>query len=191
MTPSIELGRRGRGLRRLLAVGVCIVCTQVFAEKDDVVFEWLDAREGAFALRGTIAVGAQPEAIWGVLTDYGRFPEIYPDVARVHVKDSNPRGATVVIHVKNFWTEYSYETRRDYVEPGSRISWRQIKGPYRDLSGEWTIRAGPESGRHRIICTTIVELESPVEAFVARQLAEGRMRKTLLRMRERLESAGR
>lgn len=188
MTPPP--GPAWRGVARLLIVGVCVACKQAPAEEGGVLIEWLDVTEGAYGLRGTVTVRARPEAIWGVLIDYGRFPEIYPDVARTEVKESGPGGATVVMHVENFWTQYAYETRRDYVDPGRRITWRQVKGPYRSLSGEWAIRDGPGAGEQRIVCTTVVELDSPVRAVVARQFAAGRMRSTLLRLRDRLEASG-
>lgn len=92
MTPPPGPG--WRGVARLLIVGVCVACKQASAEEGGVSIEWLEVAEGAYGLRGTVTVRARPEAIWGVLTDYGRFPEIYPDVARAEVKESGPGART-------------------------------------------------------------------------------------------------
>lgn len=191
VTLVLTPGRCGGAFRPILALSVALLFSHVAAEESDPQIEWIATKAGAYGLRGTIAVEARREAIWAMLIDYERFPEIYQDVSRVDVRDAGAGGATVVIHVENFWTSYEYVSRRDYVEPGRRIAWRQIEGPYRSLSGEWVIRDGPDERRHFVVCTTMVELESPVKAFVARQFAAARMRDTLLHLRWMLDAAGR
>src|SRR5688500_16198703 len=61
----------------------------------EVLVETIEHDAGLPGLRAFFAVPASRERIWAVLIDYQNFPDIFPDIDKVHVLEHDAQGAKV------------------------------------------------------------------------------------------------
>lgn len=180
----------------LLLFGL-ISCTGIAQDLDDsqrarlqggdILIESVTNEEGVHGLRAAFLIKARPEAVWGLLTDYERYRDIFANVEEVAVLEESPQGARLRLRVRVAWMDFEYTLERLYEQPGRRLTYRRTEGDLRSLSGEWLIRPEPDDQHQLVICKTFVDVGFPVPGAWVRSRAASDLRDTARRMRQQLE----
>jgi ribosome-associated toxin RatA of RatAB toxin-antitoxin module len=134
----------------------------------------------------TIDVAVPPEAFFGMLQDYARYPEFLPDVKSVRV---GPRaGDSVEVTYRLDAKVKTIEFTLLHVEkPPLRVDWKLLRGDLiRRDEGTWTLERTPQGGTR---ATYAIEMSfaAPFGAALERALAEQGLPGLLLRFKQRAE----
>ena len=154
---------------------------------DAVVIEKVTGPDGIAGLRASIAIDAPREAIWKVLVDYDRMRDLYPNVTQLTVLGTTPAGALVRYRIRTMLMNFEYTLQRNYEVVGERLTWYKTAGDFRQVRGQWLIHDTAVPGRKQLICETFVDIGFAVPTVLVRDGAIREMRRTMVRIRERLE----
>jgi len=126
-----------------------------------------------------------PEAFFGMLQDYARYPEFLPDVKSVRV---GPRaGDAVEVTYRLDAKVKTIEFTLLHVEkPPLRVDWKLLRGELiRRDEGTWTLERTPQGTR----ATYAIEMSfaAPFGGALERALAEQGLPGLLLRFKQRAE----
>lgn len=134
-------------------------------------------------------IDAPLEVIWGVLTDFERYPEWARDLKEASVleRDEEGRATAVRFRAAAMGRSTSYVLRYDWRDAPGRLPWELVEGDImRVLDGAYEFRE--HDGSTDITYHLRVELAVPLPAFVKRR-AEARIVGTALReLRDHVES---
>jgi len=145
--------------------------------------------KGVKGLRATFQLNASREAIWDLLTDYGRFTETFTGIRSLDVISEDDQGARVRFKIKVAFLSFDYTLQRDYVRPYELITWHRTGGDFRHLSGSWGIIPGPAEGTQEVIYESFVDVGFLIPTALVRDGAARELEKTVTRMRARLEGS--
>jgi hypothetical protein len=126
----------------------------------EVLVEAIEHDAGFPGVRASFVVPASRERIWDVLLDYQRFPDMFPDIDKLHVLEHNAQGATVAFWVDVMLRKYHYVLYRHYEKPGWRLTWRRLSGDLQRLEGSWEVRETPQPGVHLLVYESYVQVGS-------------------------------
>jgi uncharacterized membrane protein len=125
-------------------------------------------------------IEAPVEEIWGVLTDFDRYPSWARDLKDVSVLQHDEQGRAVLVRFRAaaMGRSTSYTLRYDWSAAPDRLSWSLVTGDImRALDGTYELR--PSNGGADVAYHLSVELVIPLPAFVKRR-AEARIVNTAL-----------
>jgi uncharacterized membrane protein len=138
-----------------------------------------------------MVIGASPQRIWDVLTDFDDYPTWAHDLksATVVDRDNEGRPRDVAFRAAAMGRSTSYTLRYDYGQAPDVLAWRLVQGDItRKLDGSYELRAvdgDPDSTE--VTYHLEVDLMVPLPGFVKRR-AEARIVHTALRqLRDHLE----
>jgi hypothetical protein len=140
----------------------------------EVLVEAIEHEAGFPGLRACFVVPATRERIWAALLDYQHFPEIFPDIDKIHVLDHDAQGATVEFWVDAVLRKYHYVLYRHYEKPGWRLTWRRLSGDLQRIEGSWEVRETPWRGVHLLVYESYVQVGGVIPTSLVRW---GAMRK--------------
>ncbi|HEX6237159.1 MAG TPA: SRPBCC family protein [Acidimicrobiales bacterium] len=139
-----------------------------------------------------MVIGASPQRIWDVLTDFDQYPAWADDLKSVTVveRDTEGRPRDVAYRAAAMGRSTSYTLRYDYSKAPEVLAWRLVEGDItRKLDGSYELHAiEGDPDRTEVVYHLEVDLMVPLPGFVKRR-AEGRIVNTALRqLRAHLES---
>ncbi len=122
-------------------------------------------------IRAMFTVAATREELWGMLTDYDNFRNIYGgfDSLRVLSEDSN--GAEVEFYQSVLFWQIRYVLYRQYVQKGHRLTWERVSGDLKEVRGSWEILDSPEPGILLVTYTSYFRYGGIVPPRVSRNWA--------------------
>ncbi|MFP3902006.1 MAG: SRPBCC family protein [Acidimicrobiia bacterium] len=138
-----------------------------------------------------MVIGASPQRIWDVLTDFDQYPAWADDLKSVTVveRDAEGRPRDVAYRAAAMGRSTSYTLRYDYSKAPEVLAWRLVEGDItRKLDGSYELHAiEGDPDRTEVVYHLEVDLMVPLPGFVKRR-AEGRIVNTALRqLRSHLE----
>jgi uncharacterized protein YndB with AHSA1/START domain len=119
-----------------------------------------------------IVVGAPPERVWAVATDYERYPEWAKDVkhAAVLERDADGRGNRVEYRVAGLGRSIRYVLAYDYAEAPAAFSWELVEGDVlRQLDGRYGFEA--DGSATRVTYDLLVDVAIPLPGMIKRRAA--------------------
>jgi len=170
----------------LLLVTVLAAGSEAAAEKP-INIEDITNEQGVKGLRATYQLAASREAIWELLTDYDRFRETFTKIHSLEVINEDDQGAEVRFKIKVLFLSFDYTLQRDYVRPYELLTWHRTGGDFRQISGSWSILAGPGEGIHTVVFESFVDVGYLIPTALVRNRAARELENTVTQIRARLE----
>lgn len=136
-------------------------------------------------------IGASPDQVWKVLTDFDAYPTWAHDLksAEVIERDDQGRAREVAFRAAAMGRSTSYALRYDYGGAPEVLAWELVEGDLtRKLDGSYELLpVGDDPERTEVVYHLEVDLLVPLPGFVKRR-AEGRIMSAALRhLRDHLE----
>ena len=171
----------------LLLLGAALAPGNVVAVEKSISIEDVTNEQGVKGLRATYQLAASREAIWDLLTDYDRFRETFTKIHSLEVINEDDQGARVRFKIKVMFLSFDYTLQRDYVRPYELLTWHRTGGDFRQISGSWSILAGPDEGVHTVIFESFVDVGYLIPTALVRNRAARELENTVILIRTRLE----
>jgi len=138
------------------------------------------------ATHQTIDINAPIDVVYGVITDYAKYPEFVKEVSSVKILKDHADGKTVE-QTANIIKSLSY-TIRLVEKPNTEVSWTLVTGQFlKKNSGRWVLSALPGGGTR-----AEYSLEIGVSRLVPKKIVDGftgaSLRPTLEAFKKRAES---
>jgi ribosome-associated toxin RatA of RatAB toxin-antitoxin module len=135
----------------------------------------------------SIVISAAMEKIFGIITDYERYPEFLPEVKRI--RTANRRGNEVdVLYEADIVKTIKYTLRLKEEKP-NKVSWSFIEGEFmKDNKGGWLLE---DAGNGQIKATYNIDvaLGALVPKTLVTALIDTQLPKMLEAFKKRAESA--
>ena len=134
----------------------------------------------------SIVIDAPMEKVFGVISDYQRYPEFLSEVKQVRTSDR--RGAEVSVHYQVDVVKTIRYTLRMKEERPSRISWSFVEGELmRDNRGSWVLEPAGE-GKTRATYHIEMALGPLVPKAIVNALVDTSLPRMLEAFKKRAES---
>ncbi|MBA4026602.1 MAG: hypothetical protein C0473_00020 [Cyanobacteria bacterium DS3.002] len=114
-------------------------------------------------------IKAPKEYVWNALTDFGRYPRIFPKVKSCQVLKREGQLVYIESYLKPqlFVNEQCQHTINDLQNKPDRLRWKMVDGTFKAVEGEWQLKS-VNSGRH---CQVIYTLEVDPGPAIPRPIA--------------------
>ena len=128
-----------------------------------------DETVNAAHVRASIDIAAPPAAVWGVITDCARQPQIVPNLESCRIVKHDPAGRwDIREHIIN-WAALLPKLRtvvRTSYEIGHRMLFKRVDGDMRISEGEWRIEPTENAKASRLYYNALVAPNFPVPKFL-------------------------
>ena len=98
--------------------------------------------------------------MYALVEDVDAYPLFLPWCSRTEVVSRSTGSAVATIHVDFRGVQQAFTTA-NRMQPGERIEMALVRGPFKDLAGEWRFRALSEAGC-RVELALAYQLASPL-----------------------------
>ena len=139
----------------------------------------------------TATVNVPPEVLFGVITDYEKYPKFLPETVDVEIasrgkrKKDGTRTVDVDFQIK---VVKRFEYTLCMIEsPSDSVSWEQVTGPFKRNTGSWTLEAKGKNKTEATYAVT-VEVGFLVPRSIINMLVGKSLPDTVRRFKERAES---
>lgn len=132
---------RSRCVLALLVVAIS-VSTAMGAEPSISVTPIRTDKGDVMHVRASIRISAPPVAVWAVLSDCGRAPQLIPHLESCRIVERDPRGRwDVREHVINapFLPKMRTLVRNEFT-PAQRLGFSLVSGDMKASDGAWTLK---------------------------------------------------
>jgi ribosome-associated toxin RatA of RatAB toxin-antitoxin module len=156
-----------------------------------VVLDVLPPGAGQASQGGTVIarVNASPEAVWGVLVDYGRHTGLYPRVVTSQVLESDHAHVLVRYVVRVGMISFGFHVNNYPDVTRGRLTWALAKGrsngPFRDSWGYWQV--APAHGASGTTVTYAMAARTMLPAFLTNGVERDGLVEAVKAVRERAE----
>jgi len=181
------------GLSRPLIVAAAIVAasTHCAVAGQPSVHVDTDEKVNAAHVRASIDIAAPPAAVWGVITDCARQPQIVPNLESCRIVKHDPAGRwDIREHIIN-WAALMPKLRtvvRTSYDGIHRMLFKRVDGDMRISEGEWRIEPTANARASRLYYTALVAPKMPVPQFMIEHTVQNEL-PNLLRAIERASVA--
>ncbi|MCC6278449.1 MAG: SRPBCC family protein [Oligoflexia bacterium] len=128
---------------------------------------------------------APAKAVFKVVSDYSRYPEILPEVKRISIIDSGPDKKLVEYELQVIKT-FRYQLMT-YEKPYSEISWKLHSGDlFKENWGKWTFRDLPD-GKCQVDYNINIKLTLFVPGMIEKKLVEVNLPTMMRAFKEQVE----
>jgi len=128
-----------------------------------------DEKAHAAHVRASIDIAAPPAAVWGVITDCARQPQIVPNLESCRIVKHDPGGRwDIREHIIN-WAALLPKLRtvvRTSYDAGRRMLFKRVDGDMRISEGEWRVEPMANARASRLYYTALVAPKMPVPQFM-------------------------
>jgi carbon monoxide dehydrogenase subunit G len=137
---------------------------------------------------GSTTIGAGPEEVMEVITDFDAYPE-WAGVKSAEVKkrDSKGRPSEVAMHVSQAGFEARYTLAYKYAARNGGLSWttKAASGVVKDVQGEYVLE--PDGDATRVTYRLTLELGISLPGFLRRQAEKQVVNTALGGLKKRVE----
>jgi coenzyme Q-binding protein COQ10 len=135
----------------------------------------------------SIVINAPIEKVFGIISDYERYPEFLKEVKRI--KTSNRKGNEVDVHYEAEIVKVIKYTLHLKEEKPTKVSWTFIEGEFmKDNKGGWTLEATPD-GKTKATYNIEVTVGMLVPKTIVNALVDTQLPLMLEAFKKRAESA--
>jgi uncharacterized protein YndB with AHSA1/START domain len=137
----------------------------------------------------TTTIGAAPDKVWAIATDFEKYPEWAKDVKDVvvRVRDDQGRPVEVEYRASALGRSTHYTLGYDYTEAPAVLTWRMLRGDImRTIDGTYTFVPTNDGGTE-VRYDLAIDLVVPLPGFVKRR-AEVRILNTVRELKTRAEA---
>jgi ribosome-associated toxin RatA of RatAB toxin-antitoxin module len=159
------------GLSRPLVIVAAIIAasTHCAVAGQPSVHVDTDEKVNAAHVRASIDIAAPPAAVWGVITDCARQPQIVPNLESCRIVKHDPAGRwDIREHIIN-WAALMPKLRtvvRTSYDGIHRMLFKRVDGDMRISEGEWRIEPTANARASRLYYTALVAPKMPVPQFM-------------------------
>ena len=150
-----------------------------------------DEKVNAAHVRASIDIAAPPAAVWGVITDCARQPQIVPNLESCRIVKHDAGGRwDIREHIIN-WAALMPKLRtvvRTSYDGIHRMLFKRVDGDMRISEGEWRIEPTANARASRLYYTALVAPKMPVPQFMVEHAVQNDL-PNLLRAIERASVA--
>jgi len=130
-------------------------------------------------------IAAQPQAVFGVLSDMESFPRFMENVVSVKVVRRDEGTTDSQWHVTLQGAPFRWLERDTFLPEEGRITYQQISGDLRRFEGEWRVEAA--EGGTSVTLTTDFEFGMPMIANLLNPVAKLILRRNAEQMLDALD----
>lgn len=127
--------------------------------------------QGIPGIQARFTISGTREELWGMLTDYVNFSQIYCGIDSVLLINENEYGARVRIYQDVKIRKLQFVLHRIYENPGYRLSWERVSGDLKMVKGSWDILDTPEDDKKLVVYTSYFKYGGMVPARLSRNWA--------------------
>lgn len=129
---------------------------------------------------------ADPDAVFAMIGDFGRYPELAAEIHDVQVRRVNPLDPTTVAAEWTLTSEWTVSfrngllcwTEQDRIDPVARtIDFEQLDGDFESFSGSWAVSAAEDGVQVRFRAE--FDLGMPSLASMIDPIAERALRENI------------
>jgi hypothetical protein len=157
----------------------------------EVLYETTNEERGTVTISVAVAIDADRQAIWDILTACEVSPDYVPNVRACRLIATVAGGSAElfeqVVKPAFFLPKFEHVFRLDYFPP-DRIDVSHVSGPMDRLDGGWRLLERP-SGAIALVHTMTLKPGFPVPRFFLRNALESDLPDVLGAIRERAEAA--
>jgi ribosome-associated toxin RatA of RatAB toxin-antitoxin module len=138
---------------------------------------------------GSIDIGASPEEIMEVITDFDAYPEwAGVKTTKILKKDSKGRPSEVAMEVSQMGFEAKYTLAYTYAAKNGGASWttKEASGVLKDISGQYALE--PEGETTKVTYHLTLELGISLPGFMRRQAEKQVVNTALGGLKKQVES---
>ena len=133
----------------------------------------------------TILIDASPAKVYGIITDYERYPEFLPEMTSVTIESRHDNVVVARFDLELMMMRFSYTLRLEE-NPPAALSWTLHESKMMIANdGEWTLTA--EGDKTRATYALAVELMGLLPKSVRDRLVGTTLPQTLERFKQRAE----
>ena len=154
-----------------------------------IIIEHVKDEHNAPGVRAVFLVKAKRDDIWGTLTDYDNYSQIFEGVNRAKLHDESEDGARLELWVDGILTEINFVLYRTYNKPRYKLTWKRVSGDMKDIRGSWQILDTSDPESKLLIYESFVEFGFPVLNWIIRPGAKQKAEKMAYRFREWIEQS--
>ena len=137
----------------------------------EILVEKIKDENGLPGIRTMFTIRATNEVLWGVLTDYDNFNNIYGGIDSLHVLTEDESGARVEIYQTVLIKKIQFVLQRNYTAPGYRLTWERVSGDMKIIKGSWDILDASDEGTKLVIFTSFFKYGGIVPTRLTRNWA--------------------
>jgi ribosome-associated toxin RatA of RatAB toxin-antitoxin module len=89
-------------------------------------------------IKRSALVAQPPGRMFALINDIESYPQFVPGVTRARIESRTPREIIATLAVKRGAMHAEFTTRNE-LEPESHIGLKLLRGPFRELEGEWRL----------------------------------------------------
>jgi len=151
--------------------------------KGEILVEKIRDSDGMPGIRAIFTISASREEIWGMLTDYENFSNIYGGIDSVLILNENEDGAWVKIFQDIRIKKIQFTLERRYLNPGHRLEWCRVSGDLKVVKGSWDILESPEDELNLVVYTSYFKYGGIIPTRLSRNWAMDEVRNMALSAR--------
>jgi ribosome-associated toxin RatA of RatAB toxin-antitoxin module len=96
-------------------------------------------------IKRSALVAQPPGRMFALINDIESYPEFVPGCTSAHIESRSDREIVATMAVKRGAMRAEFTTRNE-LEPDTRIGMKLVRGPFRELEGEWLLAPIGASG---------------------------------------------
>jgi ribosome-associated toxin RatA of RatAB toxin-antitoxin module len=89
-------------------------------------------------VRRSALVAQPPARMFALINDIERYPEFVPWCTRARIEERSEREIVATLGVRRGPLRAEFTTRNE-LDPPTRIALRLVRGPFRELEGQWVL----------------------------------------------------
>lgn len=89
-------------------------------------------------IKHSALVSATPGQVYELIADVERYPEFLPWCTSARIEAREPGAVVATLGVRRGLLRSEFTTR-NALDPGRSVSMRLVRGPFRELEGDWTL----------------------------------------------------
>lgn len=142
----------------------------------EILVEKIDDEQGIPGLRALFTIRATREELWGMLTDYDEFKNIYKGIDSLRVISEGENGALVEFFQATLFKRIHYVLQRNYVKAGYNLTWESVSGDMEYIRGSWEILDSPDDDLRLVIYTSSFRYGGIIPTRITRHWAMRQVR---------------
>ena len=139
--------------------------------QEEILVDKISDSQGLPGIRAMFTIPATRNELWGMLTDYGNFPNIYGGIDSLSLHSEDEHGASVEIYQTALLRRIRFVLQRNYVQKGYRLTWERVSGDLKYIQGSWDILDSPDENIKLVIYTSFFKYGGIVPTRLARNWA--------------------
>jgi ribosome-associated toxin RatA of RatAB toxin-antitoxin module len=119
-------------------------------------------------IRRSALVALPPARLFALISDVERYPEFVPGCTDAHIESRSAHEVMATLTVRRGALRAEFTTRNE-LDPDRRVTMNLVRGPFRELEGEWLLTPIGAAGC-RVDLSMRFAFSNPVAALILEPL---------------------